>query len=454
VHAGDSRFGYCGGIDINPNRIDDARHLAKGPYHDVHARVQGPAVRDVELSFAERWERDGGGVDLAFEPSPPPAPGDDPAGTDVVQVARTYFRAADPSRALPFAPQGDRTIMNTILRAIESAREFIFIEDQYFTPPDEYRATLLGKVAEREIDALVIVLPAIGDQPFGEIVRSDFIADLRAADGGAGIVRIGYPRRHYTLPANELRASSGRLVLMADLASSGGVDPTVVLGPKARLPLPPFWLAIEGELMYAFNESTAANPDPEHALVFQVVRGAETRLLKGGAAPAGPRTREHKRGAAATVVDLAGIYVHTKMMIVDDVFAGIGSANINKRGLCHDGEINVFSVPQQLKTSRANPVAALRRKLWAEMLDLPIGTAGPLLQDPLAAARLFDRSAFHGSRFTDIEAYPTHLMFDSTSGDGLVLDLLRLVLVDIPLFFDQTELFNAVIDPTSALETA
>lgn len=453
VRAGNSRFGYCGGIDLNPNRLDDDRHLATGPYHDVHARVEGPAVRDIELSFEERWTRDGGGTPLAFEPTLP-----DQAvtpGSDVVQVARTYFKAADPSRALAFAPEGDKTIENTTIQAIEAASEFIYIEEQYFTPPPRYRDALLAKVTQREIRTLVIVLPAVGDQPFGEIVRTGFIGDLQAADAGAGIVRIGYPRRHYTLPDNELRASSGRLVLMRELLSSGGVDSTVVLGPRQRLPQPPFWLAIEGELMYAFDESSATNPDPEHARVFQVVRGAETRLLEGGpATPAsGPRTRTHARGAAATVIDLASIYVHAKMMIVDDVFVGIGSANINRRGHCHDGEINVFSVPQRLKAARANPIAALRRRLWAEMLDLPLATAGPLLEDPLAAARLFDRSPLHGNRFTDIDAYPTHLMFDATSGDGLVLALLKLAVGGL-LTLDHDKLYDAVIDPTSALETA
>ncbi len=454
VRVGAERFGYVGGIDINPNRLDDARHLARGPYHDVHARVQGPAVRDVELSFQERWTRDGGGGPLAFAPAAAADLGE--PGSDAVQVARTYFRAADPSRALPFAPHGDRTIRDTMGEAIARAREFIYIEDQYFTPPADYDDALVAKVQDRAIKALVVVVPAIGDQPFGEFVRSDLVRRLRLADAGAGIVRIGYPRRHFTTPDNELRAASGRLILVQDLASSGGVDPTVVLGPKQRLPQPPFWVAIEGELMYAFNESGAVNPDPEHARVFEVVRGADTRLVSSG--PPGPdvtpRPRAHTKGAAATVIDLTGIYVHAKMLIVDDVFVGIGSANLDRRGLYHDGEINVFSVPQALKASRENPVAALRRRLWAEMLDLPLVTAGPLLEDPQAAAKLFDRSPLEGNRYTDVDAYPTHLMYDATSGDGLVLALLRLALVDQVVAFDHAKLFDAIVDPTSALERA
>jgi phosphatidylserine/phosphatidylglycerophosphate/cardiolipin synthase-like enzyme len=455
--AGGTRYGYCGGIDINPNRLDDARHLSLEPFHDVHAQVRGPAVPEIELSFAERWTRDGGGTDLAFDPADPATI--ETHGFDAVQVARTYFKPAAASRQLSFAQEGDDTIRRTLLGAIANAREHILVEDQYFTPPGEYTHALAARLAEtvaaRRIQTLLILLTGVTDQPFGEASRSGAIEQLRAADNGAGILRVGYLRRHYTLPDNELRASSGRLTLMQDLDAAGGVVPNVVLGPKQRLPQPPFWFAVEGELMYAFDESPMQNLVGDIASVFQVLRGPDTRLVKGGpvATAIGPRTRPHPSGAAATVVDLAGIYVHSKLTIVDDVFMSIGSANVDRRGFYHDGEINVFSVPQQLKASRGNPVAALRRKIWAEVLDLPLATAEPLLEDPLAAATLFGRSPLLGNRFTDIDAYPTHLMFDATGGDGLVMLLLKLALGSF-VTVDQGDLYNAVVDPTSALDPA
>ena len=453
VKVGDSRFGYCGGIDINPNRLDDSRHLALEPFHDVHAQVRGPAVPEIELSFNERWTRDGGGTSPAFQPADPATI--EKPGFDAVQVARTYFEPADPSRELEFAPSGDDTIKRTLLGAIGKARELIMVEDQYFTPPGEYTAALAARVAARAIDTLLIVLTGVTDQPFGELSRTAAIDQLLTADGGAGIVRIGYLRRHYTLPDNELRASSGRLTLMEDLDGAPGIVPNVVLGPKERLPQPPYWFAIEGELMYAFDLSAMPNPTGDIASVFQVLRGPETRLIKGGpvATAIGPRTRTHAAGAAATVVDLAGIYVHSKLTIVDDMFMSIGSANVDRRGFYHDGEINAFSVPQQLKASRANPVAALRRKIWAEVLDIPLATAEPLLADPRAAARLFDRSPLLGNRFTDIDAYPTHLMFDATGGDGLVSLLLKLVIGSL-VTVDHDALYKGVVDPTSSLDPA
>ena len=111
----------------------------------------------------------------------------------------------------------------------------------------------------------------------------------------------------------------------------------------------------------------------------------------------------------------------------------------------------MFGVPQRLKASRSNPVAALRRRLWAEMLDLPLALAEPLLEDPIAAAKLFDRSPLQGNRYTDIEAYPTHLMQNVTGADGIVSTILKTA-IGLDVAANLQALYDGVIDPTSALE--
>lgn len=448
VRTATNHFGYCGGIDLNPDRLDDANHLIKFPYHDLHAKLEGAAVRDLAISFAQRWERDGVGDVLPFDPPDTATLGT--PGTDIVQVARTYFEPHDSSRAFSFAPQGDRTIADTMIAAIEQAREFIYIEDQYLTPPLEYRNAVLAKVSGGEIRKLIIAVPVLTDQLFGVLARSQFVSDLRTADAGRGIVLVGYPRRRYTVPDNDLRASSGRCVLAEAMPAAPGLNPTVVLKPQARVPGPPFWLSVDGEIMWVYDESTDAAPAGTKRL--KVNRGADTKLVRGGASPAGTSTREHNVGAPATVIDLSNIYVHAKMMICDDVFLGVGSANLNRRGLFHDGEINIFTMPEALRATPNNPIMALRRRLWAEMLDLPAEMAAPLLEDPVAAAKLFERSSFFGNRFVDIDAYPTNLMFGATTGDALVATLLQGFVFGIGAV-NTTRLFDGVVDPSSAAET-
>jgi len=140
--------------------------------------------------------------------------------------------------------------------------------------------------------------------------------------------------------------------------------------------------------------------------------------------------------------------VHAKMMIVDDVFVGIGSANLNRRGLFYDGEISCFTIAGGLRTSQRNPALMLRRQLWAEMFDLPAEMAAPLLTDPIAAARLFARSPFAGNRHVPIDAQPPNLMLAYAPGDGAVADVLK-GLGFVLEAANWSTLFTQVVDPTS-----
>jgi hypothetical protein len=277
-----NHVGYCGGMDLNPNRLDNEDRLARGPYYDVQSKVQGRAVRDLSISFNQRWEEEDGKIEngQALEFPPPSANSLDDPGSDIVQIARTYFSSQNPDRALSFAPLGDQTIASTMLRSIRNAKEFIFIADQYLTPPDIYQTAVVEKVESGQLKKLVITVPSGNDQPFGEIRRNEFINALREADNGRGIVHVGYPRRRFTVSDNDLRSSSGKCTLGEALPSTPGINPTVVLTPAARVPKVPFWLAVEGELMWAYDE---ALPAPALSKRLKVVRGADTKFVKGAA---------------------------------------------------------------------------------------------------------------------------------------------------------------------------
>jgi hypothetical protein len=250
-----------------------------------------------------------------------------------------------------------------------------------------------------------------------------------------------------------LRSSSGRLILREDITSNLTGETAVALGPLERLPEVPFWLSVDGELMWVYDESVLPNPDPMKMKIFKAERGDGTRIVSGVGIGKGSTAREHKSGTAATLVNMNGIYVHSKLMIVDDVFLSVGSANLNRRGFYSDGECNVFSVPQALRTSADNPVRALRKQLWAEMLDIPLSIADPLLEDPVASSALFDRSYFLGNRYVEAEAFPKHVMIHNfAGGDGLVGTIFQHLGVALALAPSQTAIFNTVVDPSSSLD--
>jgi phosphatidylserine/phosphatidylglycerophosphate/cardiolipin synthase-like enzyme len=74
------------------------------------------------------------------------------------------------------------------------------------------------------------------------------------------------------------------------------------------------------------------------------------------------------------------VYVHSKLMLVDDEFVLIGSANVGQRSMTYDGEVHVGIVDAAETLPRE-----FRKTLWAEHTGRAAGT----LNDPVAAFALF-----------------------------------------------------------------
>jgi phosphatidylserine/phosphatidylglycerophosphate/cardiolipin synthase-like enzyme len=185
---GESGLAFAGGIDLCHGRRDDSRHLGddqpieldprygpRPPWHDVQLEVHGPAVRDLEVTFRERWEdptpldhRDpvrGVAARLARQPRkakslPPMRETPARAGPHAVQVLRTYPAKRPP---FPFAPQGERSIARAYRKAFARARSLIYIEDQYLWSEEIGR--VLADALRRSPDLrILIVVPAYPDR--------------------------------------------------------------------------------------------------------------------------------------------------------------------------------------------------------------------------------------------------------------------------------------------------
>ena len=91
--------------------------------------------------------------------------------------------------------------------------------------------------------------------------------------------------------------------------------------------------------------------------------------------------------------NLAGtaVYVHAKVCIVDDLWASVGSDNLNRRSWTHDSELTAAVWDES--TDGASPFAvALRRRLAVEHLGLD-EEQGDALDDPRVMVRAFAASA-------------------------------------------------------------
>lgn len=429
-HAGGNLVGYVGGVDFSPSRVDDSSHGIAAPFHDIHARIEGPAALDLARTFDQRWAHEAKTAPAFALPASQQS-----AGGAIAQVARTYFKTTDTSRKLPFATEGDFTLQSTLFQAIAAAREFIYIEDQYFSPSEDYEAALLK--ALDTIRFLTIVLPSTNDQPFSDLRQREVIAKLR--NKAPTKVRIGNPMRRPSVAASAEHPTFGRLFLRSAMGppQPSGAE-TIHLGPKDAIPDEvPFWLSVDGEMMLVGSPVGSGGTDGSLRSVY---RDAHAGLGTTGAA--------HEKGQAATWMTLQGIYVHAKIMVVDDVFLGVGSANINRRGHYHDGELNVFAVPEELKWAKDNPARALRLATWADQLNLPPSVAGPLCADALAGNALFDRPYFAANRFLPTDAGKPEAAFDLVPGSSWFTLVLKALGFSITSF-EQKWVFDTIIDPST-----
>jgi phosphatidylserine/phosphatidylglycerophosphate/cardiolipin synthase-like enzyme len=291
----DGTVAFCGGIDITKGRTDPT-------WHDVHCKVSGPIVADLERNFVARWNRAIRSFREFVEKSNKLLPKRVKAGFEIPLRTATALSTttagkntgqatAQMQRTLSESPhlgapslKHRKTAMVVATRvgtfcddvergyqqAISQARQFIYIENQYFRSL-ELGSWLQDRVKQVPALNVIVVVPAKPEEkdpvltPHGNWLQEEAIRNLR--------------RTFYQV------GSDGKF----------GIFSLRTLGAK--------------------------NPK-------------------------------------------AMIYVHSKVMIVDDEFAIIGSANANPRSFRLDSEANLV---WQDKPS----VTAFRRRLWATLLGSP-----------------------------------------------------------------------------------
>lgn len=174
----DGETAFVGGIDLTSfagDRLDTSGHPARGAvgWHDAATRVAGPAVVDVADHFRLRWH-EVTGEEL------PPVPEPEAAGAVELQVVRTV-----PEKIYAGLRSGEFTILESYLRALRSARELIYLENQFLWSP-EIVAVLEDKLRNppSERFRLLLLLPAKPNN--GNDDTRGQLGVLAGADDGAG----------------------------------------------------------------------------------------------------------------------------------------------------------------------------------------------------------------------------------------------------------------------------
>ncbi len=149
----DGEIAFVGGIDLTDHpvdRFDGSDHVYRRVYgwHDVACELRGPIVGDVAAHIALRWrEVTGEAVDVTW----PEAAGDVQAQI-VSTISEHHYKGAW---------NGRFRILESYVRAIRSARRFIYLENQFLWAP-EIVAALRDKLLHPPSPdfRLVVLLPS------------------------------------------------------------------------------------------------------------------------------------------------------------------------------------------------------------------------------------------------------------------------------------------------------
>ncbi|PUZ40818.1 hypothetical protein GQ55_9G453900 [Panicum hallii var. hallii] len=418
---------FLGGIDLCDGRYDTQEHplfrtlgtthnkdfhqpnfpgasIKKGgprePWHDVHCRVEGPAAWDVLENFEQRWRKQGSGDNLlvTLDKGWASREAADDAESWNVQV----FRSIDGGAAAGFPENPDeaaarglvsgkdhvieRSIQDAYIHAIRRARDFIYIENQYFLG-SSYAWRQNDGVTVEAINALHLIPKELSLKIVSKIEAGERFA-----------VYVVVPLWPEGVP------ESGSVQAILD------------------------WQRRTMEMMY--KDITLAirakglQADPRDYLTFFCLGNREAPSPGEYAPPERPDPdTDYERAQQARRFM---IYVHAKTMIVDDEYVIVGSANINQRSMDggRDTEIAMGAYQPSYLATRNRPargqVHGFRVALWQEHLGQAAAAgAGDLLLRPssLACVRrmnqvaqqywdMFASDTFQGNLPGHLMAYP------------------------------------------------
>jgi len=364
---------YVGGLDLTGGRYDNPEHQifatlktdhlgdyrnsnAKGtspsvgprePWHDIHCKVEGPIARDVLENFIERWKRQG------MKESQPPIIDDyfrrkinpeavavqsDPSKEWNVQVFRSITSdSAELDRShmerLVLTSKKGRVVEQSITQAyiqmIRHAQNFIYIENQYFMGSAfnwlEDSGTLCNHTIPAEITTKIVNKMHAGERFTAYIVIPMW------PEGDPTSAPIQSILNWQTRTIEMMYKEVGRAIVQANVPPHLGQHPTDWL----------MFLCPGKRELYGSHIDVLDTPPP------------------GSLAETFRKTMRQM------------IYVHSKMIIVDDAYILVGSANINERSMSGTRDTEIAVGCWQPQFNYYNPygdVHMFRMSLWAEHL--------------------------------------------------------------------------------------
>ncbi|XP_060673012.1 phospholipase D alpha 1 [Ziziphus jujuba] len=371
---------FVGGIDLCDGRYDTQDHplfetlgnihhkdfhqpnftgssINKGgprePWHDIHCRLEGPVAWDVLYNFEQRWIKQVGDkilippnqLDKIITHPLPVTTANDPETWNV-----QLFRSIDDGAVSGF-PQNprdaadyglvsgknviiDRSIQDAYIQAIRRAKDFIYIENQYFLGSSYgWKST---DINDADINALHLIPKELSLKIVSKIEAGERFT-----------VYIVIPMWPEGLPAS----ASVQAILDWQRRTIGMMYSDIIQALQRK----------------------GLDENPMDYLTFFCLGNRKKQIPGEYVPPEAPEQDSDYSRAQKSRRFM--IYVHSKMMIVDDEYIIIGSANINQRSMdgARDSEIAMGGYqPHHLAGDRParGQIHGFRLALWFEHLQV------------------------------------------------------------------------------------
>jgi len=337
--------GYLGGIDLAEGRWDSDFHLSKDPerqggqWLDVQMKLEGEAVWDLLNNFRHRWK--------AME-------------TITSSTHLTHCR-----------PVLDSSELNASFAASLSNSHDISTK----------KIKISGDKAFLQINRTIPSLSCYSDPA----VIANTGIDIPSSTGERGSLAsytkaINNAKRFIVINDQYFYSLELALLLHDRLKAVDGPDFLVLVLPKEL-----------GESKYIDPHFYKLRQKAIHTLYYGAADSSSGVTSKCGKIAANPNTTPSIKSKVVILhpVNRAGkkTYVHSKHLIVDDVWMSIGSANLNSRSLTYDMEINAAIVAQKLMQGATNMVKTQRVEVFQKLLGLPKAYTA-LMKEPYAAFKI------------------------------------------------------------------
>lgn len=278
--------------DTDAHEYDSELRLGFQPWQDLSSRIYGAVLWDLNENFCSAWAR-----------AQPWIGSDMPIDANRAHVKPEAFEASAAKHGAPEMAQicrtqsqeSDRSILEAYQLALSNARNYVYFENQYFRHAE--LAMLMRQVRTK----------------------------LKAG---------GWKRDFYVFVVTNVPPDSGRITTYETLRALGKAESMPEIDKK-------------NDGAESHGDSAALRSKDLDGLNVHVCTLAAYggRYVPGSAVATGGAGPMGLPGMAVAMPsytpDYLPIYVHSKLLLVDDVYFTLGSANVNVRSMEVDSELNI-----------------------------------------------------------------------------------------------------------------